>query len=475
MLETVRVYALEHLAASGEEEAVREAHAAHYLALAEQAEAALNGPDQAPWYEGLEREHDNLRAVLAWTQEGPAPDIAVGRARRALGLRLAGALWQFWHAHGHLSEGRAWLARCLEGAAVADETPARAKALNGAGWMAAMQGDYPQATALLTASVSFYRALDDAAGQSFALANLAGVSYRHADYDRAAELYEEALAMARACGDRPNMINALNSLALIAREQGDYARAAELYGQCLTVSRELGHLEYVALSSLGRLAREQGDVRRARALLEEALGLAQQAGDTTHAAGVLFNLAVVVRQQGDNERAAALLQESAGLHRAMGHQDGLGVTLLHLGLISAACGAPEKAVRQCTQALRLCASAGETPRVAECFEGLAEAWRAHGSGERAARLCGVAEALRTRIGASLPHGDRAGYESMVERLRAALGDGAFSAVWQAGQTMSLQQALAEAYTAAATLDVGDPPDHHGGRTDGRWRAGDFSI
>jgi tetratricopeptide (TPR) repeat protein len=452
MLETVRVYALEHLAASGEEEAVREAHAAHYLALAEQAEAALNGPDQAPWYEGLEREHDNVRAVLTWTQEGPAPDTAEGRARRARGLRLASALWQFWHAHGHLSEGRAWLARCLEGAAVTDETPARAKALNGAGWMAAMQGDYPQATALLTASLWLYRALDDAVGQSFALANLAGVSYRHADYARAAELYEEALAMARACGDRPNMINALNSLALIARERGDYARATELYGQCLTVSRELGHLEYVALSSLGRLAREQGDVGRARALLEEALGLAQQAGDTTHAAGVLFNLAVVVRQQGDNERAAALLQESAGLHRAMGHQDGLGVTLLHQGLISAARGAPEKAVRQCTQALRLCASAGETPRVAECFEGLAEAWRVHGSGERAARLCGMAEALRTRIGASLPHGDRAGYESTVERLRASLGDGAFSALWQAGQAMSLQQALAEAWTAAATLD-----------------------
>jgi predicted ATPase/class 3 adenylate cyclase len=61
MLETIREYGLECLAASGEMEATRQAHADYYLALAE--EAKLEGPQQAVW---LEREHENLRAAMQW-------------------------------------------------------------------------------------------------------------------------------------------------------------------------------------------------------------------------------------------------------------------------------------------------------------------------------------------------------------------------------------------------------------------------
>ena len=69
MLETIREYGLAALAESQEMEVTRQAHAAYYLALAEQAEPELGGPRQAVWLEQLEREHDNLRAVLRWSLE----------------------------------------------------------------------------------------------------------------------------------------------------------------------------------------------------------------------------------------------------------------------------------------------------------------------------------------------------------------------------------------------------------------------
>jgi len=83
LLEPIRQYAQEHLTALGEREAVRARHAAHYLELAEQAAEALWGSHvtgpfgsaaQVEWQARLEREHDNLRAGLAWAEEDKGPE-----------------------------------------------------------------------------------------------------------------------------------------------------------------------------------------------------------------------------------------------------------------------------------------------------------------------------------------------------------------------------------------------------------------
>jgi predicted ATPase len=66
MLETIRDYGREALEASEEAEVTHQAHAAYYQALAEAAEQAWNGPQQAMWFGRLEQEHDNLRAAMNW-------------------------------------------------------------------------------------------------------------------------------------------------------------------------------------------------------------------------------------------------------------------------------------------------------------------------------------------------------------------------------------------------------------------------
>ena len=69
MLEPVRQYGLERLERSGEVEVVRRRHAEFFLALAEEAEPWLRGPEQASWFERLDAENDNLRAALSWLVE----------------------------------------------------------------------------------------------------------------------------------------------------------------------------------------------------------------------------------------------------------------------------------------------------------------------------------------------------------------------------------------------------------------------
>jgi tetratricopeptide (TPR) repeat protein len=140
MLETIREYALERLASSGEEDVLRRGHARYYLALAETAEPELEGPAERHWLERLELEHDNLRAALGFALESGDAET---------GLRMAAALRRFWQIHGHLVEAR----RSFETALALDgDVPllARQKATNGLGIMLAEQGDFDGAEPLFT-------------------------------------------------------------------------------------------------------------------------------------------------------------------------------------------------------------------------------------------------------------------------------------------------------------------------------------
>src|SRR5439155_6899710 len=103
-LETIREFGQERLSQSGEAAEVRRQHARFFLALAEAAEAELTRADQLLWLDRLEREHDNLRAALAWSIES---------GKVELGLRLGCALEGFWQVRGYQREGQDRLRRLL--------------------------------------------------------------------------------------------------------------------------------------------------------------------------------------------------------------------------------------------------------------------------------------------------------------------------------------------------------------------------
>src|SRR5207249_223257 len=93
MLETIREYGLECLTSSGEVELTRQAHAAYYLALAQEAATTWYGPQQQAWCDRLEQDHDNLRAALQWLLESK---------ETALALQFSNALWWFWLIRNHV-------------------------------------------------------------------------------------------------------------------------------------------------------------------------------------------------------------------------------------------------------------------------------------------------------------------------------------------------------------------------------------
>ena len=461
MLETIRDYALERLAASGEETAMREAHAAWFLRLAEEAEAALTGPDQAAWLARLDTAHDDFAAALGWTLAGTeqserGPDLA---------LRLAAALWRFWWIRGRLAEGRLWLERALTAAPNA-ATGARARALRAAGALAEAQGQFAHAVALHEAALPLFRALDDRSGAAQTLNDLAIAWQYQGEHERAVACYEESLALAREVGDQRGVARALANLGGVAYARGDLAAASARYADGLRVFRALGDRSAVAttLGNLGEVALRQGDDARAIALSEEALGLQRELGERQGAASAEMNLGEALSRQNQPARAIPLLERALADFRAIGDARATAIALHQLGRAELRRRQAARALAWMKDGLRLAADVGAKATAAACLEALAGIVVFHGSAEAATRCLAAAAALRAATGeppatADAAEGNR--WLAMAKtRLAADSGDAAFAAAWAAGQDLTLAEAIAAALAAeidSPPVDVSDLP------------------
>jgi DNA-binding CsgD family transcriptional regulator len=314
MLETIREFGLEQLAAHGEEETIRRAQAAWLVKLVGPAWRDFFGPRQRVVLDRLEAEHDNLRAVLAWAWEHGAAEM---------GQQLVGDLGWFWYLRGHLSEGRAWLERML---AVGNRAPDECwlRAIHG-GWVLAWaQGDLTRAEMLIEECRTLIQTLGDTLEDPWYLAGLAYVSGMTASerrrYDQAIALFEEALARLRALGDEIWPPYILIAIGRIAYDQGNSSRATRLFEEALSQFRLLGNTYGAgfALTNLGKVARDRGDHARAAQLYAESLALRWEQGDKVTIPGSLSRLAALAALSGQPERAARLFGAAEALREAVG-------------------------------------------------------------------------------------------------------------------------------------------------------------
>jgi tetratricopeptide (TPR) repeat protein len=311
MLETIREFAAERLAASGEADRWQGRHADFFLALAEEAAPHVRSGDRA-WVDRLESEHDNLRAAF---------DLFLEAGRGAAAQRLVGLLADLWMVHGHFTEAL----RKAEQAVAADTQPTHARA-----------------TALHAAAV-----YADAAGR-----------------DEDAKAYaEEAIALFEALGDRSGVARARHELGGLASKVGDWMTARDTWQACLDTFTEIGddHWALVARRGVAWASEEMGDLARYRELVMENLEHARRVGDRRIEARSVGSLAMWELEDGHLDRAMDHLRESNRIEQELANPMFLAVDLVRFAWILALRGDAARAARLIGRSERVWTDIGTSP------------------------------------------------------------------------------------------------------------------
>jgi predicted ATPase/transcriptional regulator with XRE-family HTH domain len=425
LLETVRQYGLERLVPAGEEAAVRGAHLAHFLALAERAVSAYYGPGQDACCARLETEHDNLRAALRWSLRA---DIAVE------GLKLVYALGRFWFMYGHLQEGRSWVTAALAKGSTA-VPQLRARVLFWLGFWAMTQGENEQAGSTLEASLALAREVGDNVPAGACLLFLGDLALYQGNLERARALLEESLALLEEglaqcrAADGTSLLPSLDETTVWWARGGESSARQYLWG--IVESRR----------KLGDVALAAGDHGRAVTLYEGSLALARVLGDKALIGYALMCLGQVAKDQGDYGRASAFFSESLEVSRLV-RTDITARSLIRLGLVALEQGAHGRAEDLLQRGLKRLLELGFKRDMAACLEGLAALAGAQGRWLESARLLGTAAVLRVVHGAIQRRSEQALRDRIEAEAQIALGEAAYFTAWAEGRVLPLDEVIA---------------------------------
>jgi predicted ATPase/DNA-binding CsgD family transcriptional regulator/Tfp pilus assembly protein PilF len=341
LLDTIREYATERLAVSGEEPDIRQRHLIYMLEQVEDVTDRAFRRGDPPWpervmlYQRAELELPNYRGAL---------HTALDTGQAELGLRLCSALRAPWVVYGDVTEGVGWFGRFLQMGG--DVDPAiRARALTMYAELAFEQQDYVLAATAAQDAVDLHAKIP-AHGAAGALRLLALVSLRARQPAQALEQVQAALDAARTAADPWEEGLALTTRATVLARLGQLDEAGEAFTAALEVLADnnrwgVAHAQY----GFGSLARARRDNDAALRHFRSALALFEEIESRTEIARCLAGIGWVALAAGDLRSAAQSLSQSLQLSMATGQRLGIARGLDAVAALAVAASDPAVAVR----------------------------------------------------------------------------------------------------------------------------------
>jgi predicted ATPase/DNA-binding CsgD family transcriptional regulator len=454
MLEIVREFGLERLAAEGEAVAARDAHAAWYLEQARRFEVGWDGPGQVDWLNRVEADHGNVRAALGWL---------VDRERIEDAQDMAGSLMMAFTIRGHYAEARRLYEDLVGDRRGGEATVARAKALLGLSVIAVHQGDAERARAALEEAIGIFRALGDQVHLSVSLECLGMVLGFLGRFDESEATTATQLDLSREIGYQLGIQGGLNNLGLDAMRRGDLAEARRLMRQSVEIARENGYTWGLALGlgNLGWFELVTGRDEVAEPLILEATELLRALDSKRDLPISLADLAEIARRRGDVDIARGRLNEALAIAEDTGNWIAMAAVLRGSADLQRSTGDLVEAAAFARRAFETWIHGGNMVGSAGCLDTIADIAVAAGDMAAAARLVGAADGVRERAGQERAGSFPGEHEQRLEAIRGALDEGAFRAAWDTGRALSMDETIAMALAweppARAVPEAGAPP------------------
>ncbi len=310
LLETVREYGAEKLAATDETTQVRRRHRDWYAQITSQFAAQWHGPDQFWWVRKLCREHANLRVAL---------DFCAGEPGEAhIGMRMATQIDDYWGIRGFHTEARHWLDHTLS--ATPEGTPERASALRMDGWFALLQGDLERGQTLLIEAAELTERLPYEVERAYVTQAFAMAALFVGDMEQAVTLFSEALAGFRAEGVVRGELFTRYILGLTLGVKGEVERGLAMLDDLLDRTTELGEVFWrsYALWSVAYVEVLHGSLERSATTAKEALRIQRGMENKLAMALTLDTLAWIKERAGQHTRASVVFGAAAAVWHAIG-------------------------------------------------------------------------------------------------------------------------------------------------------------
>ena len=321
LLETIRAFAVERLAAEGREHETRRRHALAYLALAEMAAPNLPGPDQPRWLDRLGIDYPNLRAATRWAIDWGEVEIA---------QRFIAAMWRFWQQTGRLVEATELAETTLRMPGSDAPTAARMAAVTAAGGIAYWHGRPEDAVRHYSDQLRVARLIGDVAAEADAAWNLSFEKFIAEDIPAATDLFERARALFEELGDEKGAARtAWSAITVQSGEHPDPESGAALE-ELLARFERLGDTWYAGqtMMSLAWVAFSANDLPGASRWFIRAFSMAHLLRDVTSTTIAIPLAALLATIAGRPEDAALLLGAHDHLQELYGVRAPMGLTQL---------------------------------------------------------------------------------------------------------------------------------------------------
>jgi predicted ATPase/DNA-binding XRE family transcriptional regulator len=440
--ETVRLYAREKLAESGESDLVLRRHLNFFLAMALQFEREVHGPRAVHWMRQVYAEHDNVRQAMSRAGE-------FGQA--ISGMRLGFALHYYWLTYGYWSLGRELLERLLAHPATAGHSSVRADALNLAGDLATQQGDLRAAWAFLEESIAIGMELGESGKLCLGWARmLLGQSLIGHDKEIAQEELDQSIALLREAGEPWRFAIAVLIRGHLAKIQGDLTQARELFSESLKILASIGDSMTAALptQALGMISYYRGEYATASIYLEQALEVHHAWEERIFTPEVLGYVGAIDLLTGHDELAARYFEDRLVMVRELMNKADIAAALCDLGMALEHLGNHARATVLLKEGLVLSQETGNIHLIAGCLTGLAGI-QPHP--RHAAQMLAAAKVAFDRTGEFVDPLDLSEHERAENKIREILQAQDFAASSEEGRAMTLEQAVALALEPAEEI------------------------